>query len=527
MTVAAPVPAGLRDEDRASSGDRHTSGGSARPPSLAGAARGGVVNLVGAAAYGLLGFALVVVVTRGLGLGQAGALLEAVAVCTIVARTTTLGTDAGLVRFVARARALGDTDAAAYLRVAVAPVAAASVVAAAVVLALAGPLGRAVGHDEADEVTLFLRALAPFVPVLAVTAALESATRGFGTMVPAVVLERVARPLLQVLAVLAVLAMGGGPLAIGFGWGLPSLVSAVGLAAWLAAHPEGGRRTSWAEARPLAGSFWRFSGPRALSGAFAVAVLWLDVVLVGAFGSAEEAAVYGATSRYVTLAAFAALAVTQAVSPQLSALLAAGDRPGASRLYQASTGWLVAMVWPVHLVLMLFGPVLLQLFGEGYDGGAAVLVILGLAGLVGTGVGPVDVVLLMAGRSGWNLATTALALVVNVVLNIVLVPRWGVEGAAVAWAASILCTNLIPLAQTWAVLGMHPFGRGTATAVPIALGTVGGTGLLARFVLGPTVPALAVTVVVGGALHLALLSRRRGALDLALRDRTPVPMRTG
>jgi O-antigen/teichoic acid export membrane protein len=133
----------------------------------------------------------------------------------------------------------------------------------------------------------------------------------------------------------------------------------------------------------------------------------------------------------------------------------------------------------------------------------------------------------MAGRSGWNLATTALALVVNVVLNIVLVPRWGVEGAAVAWAASILCTNLIPLAQTWAVLGMHPFGRGTATAVPIALGTVGGTGLLARFVLGPTVPALAVTVVVGGALHLALLSRRRGALDLALRDRTPVPMRTG
>src|SRR5215212_9423109 len=99
-------------------------------PGLVGAARGGAINLVGAAAYGFLGFALVVVVTRGLGLGRAGALLEAVALCTIVARTTTLGTDAGLVRFVARARALGTTDAAAYLRVAVAPVAAASVVAA-------------------------------------------------------------------------------------------------------------------------------------------------------------------------------------------------------------------------------------------------------------------------------------------------------------------------------------------------------------------------------------------------------------
>ena len=493
---------------------------------LAGAARGGLINLVGAAAYGLLGFALVVVVTRGLGLGRAGALLEAVALCTIVARTTTLGTDAGLVRFVARARVLGTDDAAAYLRVALGPVAAASVVASAVVVALAGPLGHAVGHDDAADVTAFLRALAPFVPVLAVTAALESATRGFGTMVPAVVLERCARPALQVAAVLGILALDAGPLAIGLAWGLPSLVSAVGLAWWLVVHPEGGR-ASRAEARPLAGAFWRFSGPRALSGAFAVAVLWLDVVLVGAFGSSEEAAVYGATSRYITLAAFAALAVTQAVSPSLSALLASEDTPGARRLYQASTSWLVALVWPVHLTLILFGAVLLRLFGAGYGGGTTVLVVLGLAGLVGTGVGPVDVVILMAGKSGWNLATTALALVVNIVLNVLLVPPWGVTGAAVAWAVSILCTNLIPLAQSWIVLGLHPFGRGTATAVPITLVAFGGTGLAFRLVLGPTLPALVATVVVGGGLQLLLLWRRRKALDLVLRERRSVPMRIG
>ena len=500
---------------------------SAPEPGLAQAARGGLINLVGAVVYGVLGFALVVVVTRGLGLGRAGALLEAVALCTIVSRTTTLGTDSGLVRFVARARALGTGNAAAYLKVALLPVAAASVASTAVVLALADPLGRAIGHEHAADLTMFLRALAPFVPVLALTAALEAATRGYGTMVPAVVLERVARPLLQVVAVLAALAVGGGPVAIGLGWGIPSLVSVVGLGAWLVAHPEHGGRRTWADVRPLAGSFWRFSGPRALSGAFAVGVMWLDVVLVGALGSPEEAAVYGATSRYVTLAAFAALAVTQAVSPQLSALLAARDTAGARRLYQASTGWLVALVWPVHLSLILFGPVLLRLFGAGYEGGEAVLVILGLAGLVGTGVGPVDVVLLMAGKSGWNLATTAVALAVNIVLNVLFVPRWGVTGAALAWSASILCSNLVPLVQSWLFLGMHPFGRGTATAVPVALGAYGGTGLLARFVLGPTLPALVATVVVGGGLHVLLLWHRRGDLELSLRSRRSVPIRSG
>ena len=90
-----------------------------------------------------------------------------------------------------------------------------------------------------------------------------------------------------------------------------------------------------------------------------------------------------------------------------------------------------------------------------------------------------------------------------------------------------MCTNLIPLVQSWLVLGMQPFGRGVATAVPVALGAIGGTGLLARFVLGPTLPALVVTVVVGGALHLGLLWRRRDALDLSLRDRRSLPIRSG
>ena len=63
--------------------------------------------------------------------------------------------------------------------------------------------------------------------------------------------------------------------------------------------------------------------------------------------------------------------------------------------------------------------------------------------------------------------------------------------------------------------------------VPIALGAFGGTGVFARFVLGPTLPALVATVVGGGALHFALLWRRRTALDLALRDRRSLPIRTG
>ena len=101
------------------------------------------------------------------------------------------------------------------------------------------------------------------------------------------------------------------------------------------------------------------------------------------------------------------------------------------------------------------------------------MVILGSSMLVATLVGPVDVVLLMAGKSSWNLLNTMVAVVVNVVLNLILIPRYGINGAAVAWAASILLNNLLPLGQTWRFMQLHPFGRGSVIVAASAIGCFG------------------------------------------------------
>ena len=60
--------------------------------------------------------------------------------------------------------------------------------------------------------------------------------------------------------------------------------------------------------------------------------------------------------------------------------------------------------------------------------------ILGGAMLVATAVGPVDIVLLMSGKSLWNLLNTAVAVTANIVLNLLLIPHLGITGAAIAWA---------------------------------------------------------------------------------------------
>jgi O-antigen/teichoic acid export membrane protein len=120
----------------------------------------------------------------------------------------------------------------------------------------------------------------------------------------------------------------------------------------------------------------------------------------------------------------------------------------------------------------------------------------------------------MGGRSSWNLVNTVIALAANVALNLLLTPRFGLAGAAAAFAASILLNNLIPLLQVWWFLGLHPFGGGTWVAAALSAACFGAVGLAARALLGPTVAGFAVFAVAGCALYAALLWRFRGRLEV-------------
>jgi O-antigen/teichoic acid export membrane protein len=159
-------------------------------------------------------------------------------------------------------------------------------------------------------------------------------------------------------------------------------------------------------------------------------------------------------------------------------------------------------------------PALLSLFGDRYQQASTALVILGASMLVATGIGPIDMVLLMAGKSRWNLVNTIIALALNVGLNLVLIPRWGIAGAATAWSISILANNLLPLAQVWLSLRMHPFGVAWAVAGLITWGSFGIAEVVARLLIGPTFPALIVAGIVGTLVLGALAWRLRDPLQL-------------
>jgi len=489
-------------------------------------ARGGALNLVGAVATGLLHFVLLVVITRGLGAQGTGAFYEAVALFLILSSAATLGSDVGLPRMVPRYRALGRTrDLRRALAVGLWPVAAAGCLLGLAAWWYAPELADVFSrHGEAETAQLadFIRAFAAFVPASALTLAVFAATRGFATMRPTVYLDKIARPALQPLLVLPAVLAGSGATVVALAYLGPYLpVLAAGLV-WLAvllgrAERRGGDDAPAPRpARPLGrlvGEFWRFTGPRGLAAIFQTTSLWLNTLLIGALRSTKEAGVYAASTRYLAMAAMAAVAIRQVLAPKLSELLARRSTERASAAFQTTTSWMVALNWPIYLALLTFGPVLLAVFGRDFAGGEVVLVVLSATMLLATAVGPVDVVLLMGGRSAWNLVNTLVALAANLALNFALTPRYGLAGAAVAFAAGILLNNLLPLVQVWRSMGLHPFGPGTGVAAALSAVSFGVVGLVLRVVLGPTLTGLVAYAVVGCGLYAALLWRFRDRLE--------------
>jgi O-antigen/teichoic acid export membrane protein len=498
-------------------------------------AKGGLLNLVASGAGQLFAFLMTVVVTRGLGARGAGAFFEAVGLFTILSNSVRLGADTGLVRGVSARQALGAThELRRLVRVALGPVLLVGILVAAATWALGPLLARVFLHGVApDEGTDAIRLLAIFLPLVAVTIVALSGTRGFGTMLPYAAIENFGKPLARLVLVALVVAIGLGSVAALVAWAVPIAAGFVA-ALWVLLHlvrraearaAEPGQPSQAGPAEPapgtrqLAAQFWRFAAPRGLAGIFQVTVLWLDVLLVGALRSTSEAGVYAAASKLAMVGTLATEAVRIAIAPQISGLLARGEQARAEGLYQVATWWIMTLCWPLYLGLVVFGPVVLRIFGAEFVAGGTALLILSLAMLVDLSTGNVTVMLLMGGKSSWNLLNALGALVLNVGLNLLLVPRVGIAGAALAWAASIVFENLAAIIELRILLRLNPFGRGWWLAAGQSALCFAGIGLLLSALLGRSVVSLVATAAIAAPLYLWLVWRSRAVLQLdALRE---------
>ncbi|HEV2590290.1 MAG TPA: polysaccharide biosynthesis C-terminal domain-containing protein, partial [Gaiellaceae bacterium] len=250
----------------------------------------------------------------------------------------------------------------------------------------------------------------------------------------------------------------------------------VSVAALARIHPHVVRlcRDTWRTAAML-----RFSLPQTLSGMLFFTILWTDTLFLARFGSAAQVGVYTVAGRLVTPAMLISTAIGQMFAPRIAAADARGAHASLSAMLKRVTYWNTVVSLPFFAALAVAAAPLLRMFGGRYAVGATALTVLAVGQLVNTAAGPLGQVINMSGRPYVNLMNNALVAVLNVAGCLVLIPRYGLTGAACSTAGALTLVNAIKLVELRVMLGLWPFRSDSLRTFAAA----GGAAALAAFLV--------------------------------------------
>ena len=201
----------------------------------------------------------------------------------------------------------------------------------------------------------------------------------------------------------------------------------------------------------------RISFPLFLITGFELIMLRADILIVGMFRGDAGAGIYNIAAQTATLISFAFAAVNTATAPLITNLHAKRDRSSLQSLVTAASKW---MWWPalgICVIVVVWGKYILSLFGPEFVAGWAPLVVLSVGHLAKSSVGPAMYLLSLTGEQKLTAWILGLAALLSILLNVMLIPRWGLVGAASATTAAMLGMNAGLHYAVKARLGIHSF----------------------------------------------------------------------
>lgn len=184
--------------------------------------------------------------------------------------------------------------------------------------------------------------------------------------------------------------------------------------------------------------------PLALVMGFRQIVSYTDLLMLGIYRSTEEVGVYRAASHLSLLIVFGLQAINQVIQPRVAVLYQQGDIQSLQRLVTKSTRLIFGLALAPVVIMVVWGADLLDmLYGGDFAVGGEALAVLAIGQLVSASVGSVALLLNMTGFERVTLKSIMIAAIINIALNVALIPEYGMLGAAFATAASIMVLNVV------------------------------------------------------------------------------------
>jgi O-antigen/teichoic acid export membrane protein len=442
------------------------------------AAKGGGIDFAGTLFANAIGFLLSIVLARLLGAEQLGLYFLASAVVAVLVAVSFLGLDGGISRFVPIALAQRDKARVwGILQIGIGVPVLLSLTLAFILLFAAEFLANRVFNEPS--LAPVLRLFSLVIPRMVLARCLALVAQGFKRLQIEAYSKSIAGTLIRVVLSVILLVLGFGVMGVVFAQ-LVAVTATTAMLLYFVRRLVPLNRSLMSAHRNI-GEMFRFSLPLYFSRLLNKFGGSFETLVLGSFGVAADVGVYSAVLRISGVGNMFFGSVKKTSTPVISELHSQGKYGELERFYQTTTKWAIMFNLPIFCTILLFADPLLSIFGTDFTVGAMGLIVLGAAALFNAGTGACGTVVNMTGHSKLSSVNSIIYLSVTLILDFLLIPRWGLIGAAWAGALTVVINNTLRLIEVYFLIpGLLPFNRSFLKLPAAGLMAVGLTYLLTR-----------------------------------------------
>jgi len=278
------------------------------------------------------------------------------------------------------------------------------------------------------------------MPISIITLISES-LRGLKKIGLSQMIENIWTPVIAII-LLSTMTYYHTPGGIAIIWDMVALtVMCIAILVWWMTTKQPKKVHSTISFRPLLKSGY----PLFLVAGLALIISWSSTIFLGIFGESRDVGIFNAAIRTANLMNFLLVSVNVIAAPKFAELFHKNDLKGLKDTAQDSTRLIFWFSLPIFILVLIFSKTIMGIFGEQFQSGYKILMILVGAQYINVSTGSVGYLLMMCGHEKLLRNNTLIIAAINILMCFYFIPKFGILGAAIVSAISLMMQNIISL----------------------------------------------------------------------------------
>ncbi|ACV64764.1 polysaccharide biosynthesis protein [Desulfofarcimen acetoxidans DSM 771] len=201
----------------------------------------------------------------------------------------------------------------------------------------------------------------------------------------------------------------------------------------------------------------KFSFPLVLVGSLSVLIDKTSIYMVGYYLDDVSVGIYNSAAQIAVIPSFMLTAINQVFAPMISTLYYKREINKINNIYSKINYLMLVTVLIIMFIIILCSDLIMIIYGREYSIGSTCMIIIAGGQLFNAISGPCGLILTMTGYSNYNLYINISMIILIVIFSSILIPMYGIEGAAFSSTGSIIITNVLRMIFMHRKVGIVPF----------------------------------------------------------------------